>query len=711
MSPSRINILFRSKETIARLIGKSRSDSRSDARRIKPIARLARECLEGRELMTAGYFDTSFNQTGKAVFAFTAGNPHASAVAEAVAIQSNGDIVIAGEISPAVHSGDIGLIRLNSNGTLDQSFGVNGRSYLSFNAGGRTPDSVSALSIDSSGRILLAGTATEANGSQEVVVARFASSGSLDKSFGISGRSYANFSVFGATGYTASAMTLDSQGRIIVAGTAAFPDGHHDFGVIRLQTNGYFDDTFGYLGRSDANFTINGLTNDVAAGVALDDFGRIIVDGTVSGGGQEHIGVVRLQTNGTWDTTFGYLGQSELTFSLYGPTKDVAAGVVVDHQGRIVVAGELSTSSPSKLTEFVVGRLTPDGLYDSTFGIDGRSFAGFSKGGVTNDVAKGIAVDAWDRIIVAGSITDNNGNTDVAVIRLLPTGSWDTSFGNSGRSDAGFDIGRSKYDAADAMAIDSSGRVVLAGTTSTIASGLSFATARIDGGSMNFNPYLETITNPAQTSVNGALYTDVTQGGAPTCWIDASIAELASKGVDLSQRIHYQGDNWYTVSLYDRNDNNNPWTGGFHPVTEWVYFDGSRTSADLGFDPTQLGESWTVILQRGIIDAIRQYDPTQSVANPHSGGAGDAMSVLTGQWITEINPATTGTAQSVMTALAAGRKVTLGTTNNASTLVSSHWYAVLSANAQGVTLYNPWGILVTVPWSVVAQDGSDIQVN
>ncbi len=118
-----------------------------------------------------------------------------------------------------------------------------------------------------------------------------------------------------------------------------------------------------------------------------------------------------------------------------------------------------------------------------------------------------------------------------------------------------------------------------------------------------------------------------------------------------------------------------------------------------------------MILQRGIIEAVSQYDPTQSVANPHSGGAGDAMSVLTGQWITEISPGTTTTAQRVMNALAAGKNVTLGTSSNTTTLVGSHWYAVLSANTQGVTLYNPWGILVTVPWSVVTQDGSDIQVN
>jgi uncharacterized delta-60 repeat protein len=693
------------------LFGTDRRSARAAARRKTRTTRLAVDGLESRELLTAGYFDTTFNQTGKAVYGFASASPHSSDKAEAVAIQSDGKIVIAGEISPSAYSGDIGVIRLNPNGTLDKTFGINGESYVSFNAGGRGADTVSSVAIDGSGRIVLAGTGTEANGTHEVVVARLTPSGSYDQSFGVAGHAYASFSVFGATNYAANAMVLDGQGRIIVAGTATFADGHHDMGIIRLQSNGYFDQTFGYHGRSDANFTVNGLTNGTAAGVALDALGRIVVDGTVSGGGQEHIGVVRLLPGGTWDPTFGANGQSELTFSLFGPTADVAAGVAVDTQGRIVVAGDSILASPAHVTEFVVGRLTPNGQYDSTFGINGRSFAGFTKGGVTQDVAKGIAIDAWDRILVAGTITDNTGNVDCAVIRLAPTGYFDSSFGLGGRSDAKFDLGTARYDAADALAVTSGGKVILAGTTTTLFSGSCFAVARIDGGPMNFDPSSQTITHPAQTSVNGALYTDVSQGGAPTCWIDASIAELASKGVDLSKRIQYQGNNWYAVSLFDRNDNSNPWTGGFHPVTERVYFDGTRTSSDLGFDPAQPGETWTVILQRAIIEAVAQYDPSQTITNPHSGGAGDAMSVLTGQWITQINPSASTAKQSVIADLAAGKNVTFGTKSSTNTLVAGHWYAVLSANAQGVMLYNPWGVLVNVSWNVITQDGSEFQVN
>jgi hypothetical protein len=76
--------------------------SRSESRRVKPIARPRLECLEGRQLMTAGYFDTTFNQTGRTAISFTAGNLATSDRAEAVAIQNDGKIVVAGELSPAI---------------------------------------------------------------------------------------------------------------------------------------------------------------------------------------------------------------------------------------------------------------------------------------------------------------------------------------------------------------------------------------------------------------------------------------------------------------------------------------------------------------------------------------------------------------------------------------------------------------------------------
>jgi uncharacterized delta-60 repeat protein len=665
------------------------------------------ESLEGRQLLTAGYFDPSFGVSGKALVAFGSGGLGGTQ-AEAVAVQSDGKLVVAGEIKG---NGDIGVTRLNPNGTLDTSFGVGGRSYVTLGSAGSTSDWVAAVAVDKQGRIVLAGTGTLANGSREIVTARLASSGSFDPTYGAGGRSYADFSVFGAVACQARGMVIDSLGRIIVAGSVQYADGHYDFGVIRLSANGYFDNTFGIHGRSDASFITGGPSSDVPAAVTLDASGQAVVAGTVYANGQEYIGVIRLTANGYFDNTFGIQGRSLVGFSLNGPTYDSAAAVAVDGKGRIVVAGTTQPQTGPENTAFAVARLTPDGLFDPTFGSHGRSFAGFALNGLVDDTAKALAIDAWDRIVVAGSIADVAGHVDSAVIRLTPTGVWDSSFGSQGRTDAGFNAGGKNYDAANALALDSAGRIVIAGGAET-GNGEDFAVARIDNGPMTSDAYKMTITNPALTAVGGALYTDILQAGAPTCWIDATMAELAFQGVDLSQRIHYLGNNVYSVALYDRNVKSNPWTGGYHPVSELVYFDGTRTKADLAFDPAQSGESWPVIMQRAIIEAVEQFDPSESITNPHGGDAADALAVLTGRWTTNtISPTAPDVQQQVINALAAHKNVmfnTLGTTSN---LVATHWYAVLRANSQGVTMYNPWGVLVTVSWSVIAQDGNLFEVN
>ena len=696
---------------IAAYFGKTTTKTAGHTRR-KRSSRPVCESLEGRQLLTAGYFDTSFNQTGKALVDFGPGGT--KTLVEAEAIQSDGKIVVAGEIVNNTGYGDIGVARFNSNGTLDTTFGISGRSYLSLGSSGTTSDRVSALTIDSSGRILLAGTGTLTGGSPEIITARLTSAGSFDQTYGIHGLSYADFSNFGAKSCGASGMVVDAAtGKILVTGPVQYADGHHDFGVIRLTPNGSFDTTFGSSGRSDAGFNTGGPNDDYPASMTVDSFGRIVVAGTIYYNGQQHIGVDRLTPSGFFDNTFGVSGRSMVSFAQSGvanSTVDSAAAVAIDPQGRVVIAGSTQVSTSPIATDFGVARLTPDGYFDNTFGINGRSYANFAMNGATHDTAKGMAIDGWGRIIVTGSIADAMGNYDAAVIRLMPTGSWDNSFGIGGKSDAGFNAGGGNYDIANAVALDANGKIVLAGGADS-SKGFQFAVSRIDNGAMNFNPYQITQTNPSQTSVGGALYTDVIQGGAETCWIDASIAALASKGVDLSQRIHYQGNHWYTVDLYDRNDNNNPWTGGFHAVSEWVYFDGTRTDADVGFDPAQPGECWTVILQRGIIEAVAQYDPSQTITNPHSGGAGDAMSILTGSWITEVSPTASNVQQTIINDLAAHKNITLHTIDGAPNLVGGHWYGVLSANAQGITLYNPWGILVTVSWSVLAQNADDFQLN
>ena len=107
-------------------------------------------------------------------------------------------------------------------------------------------------------------------------------------------------------------MVMDSQGRIVVAGTLHQPNGQNEFGVIRLASNGYFDPTFGNQGRSYQLVAIPDINNDIVSGVTLDSQGRIIVVGSVLGDGQEVFGATRLQVNGLLDASFGNNGVTVL---------------------------------------------------------------------------------------------------------------------------------------------------------------------------------------------------------------------------------------------------------------------------------------------------------------------------------------------------------------------------------------------------------------
>jgi len=213
---------------------------------------------------------------------------------------------------------------------------------------------------------------------------------------------------------------------------------------------------------------------------------------------------------------------------------------------------------------------------------------------------------------------------------------------------------------------------------------------------------------------NTGSYTDVSQGNAGTCWILASIAALENNGHDLSQQIHYQGNDTYTVRLYVPNNPASRPAGGYSPVTVSVYFDGSRNGADPGYSLSEPSQSWVVVMQRAVIEAVEKWDPTESITNPHGGGAGDALATLTGNAATSVGAQASNVQQQVEAALSAGQNVVLGTQGSASILVHSHCYAVLSASSQGVTLYNPWGAAETKPtpdpqlvsWSVIAQDGA-----
>jgi uncharacterized delta-60 repeat protein len=244
--------------------------------------------------------------------------------ANAVAIQSNGRIVVGGSVSDGT-SENWALARYLSNGGLDTSFGGDGRVTLSLSV---TGEQIQDLVIRSTW-IMAAGYA-ESSSLPRFAVAKLHLDGSRAVAFGSRGVRLVNL---GAGADSAFGLAVQPDGRPVLAGYAS-NDGRADWGVVRLGIGGRNDGSFGGDGIVTTAFT---PSYELASSVALQSDGRIVVVGKAKGpSGTDDLAVLRYRTNGRLDLTFS--GDGKALFNPFG--EDDAARDVVVHDGRIIVVGE-----------------------------------------------------------------------------------------------------------------------------------------------------------------------------------------------------------------------------------------------------------------------------------------------------------------------------------------------------------------------------------
>src|SRR5262249_33667290 len=152
---------------------------------------------------------------------------------------------VAGDTYHSTTGSDFAVTRLNSDGSLDASFGTAGVASVSFGAG-NTNDVPCGMALDAAGRIVVAGSTNANTTSYDFAVTRLNSDGSLDAGFGTSGEATVSF----GTAYTkfASGMTLDGAGRIVVVGATHSSTGF-EFALTRLNSDGSLDSGFGAGGK------------------------------------------------------------------------------------------------------------------------------------------------------------------------------------------------------------------------------------------------------------------------------------------------------------------------------------------------------------------------------------------------------------------------------------------------------------------------------
>jgi uncharacterized delta-60 repeat protein len=266
-----------------------------------------------------------------------------------------------------------------------------------------------------------------------------AAAGNLDRSFGDGGKVITDIT---RANDAANDVAIQPNGKIVAVGRASTRRYYGRFAVTRYRTNGHLDPAFG----GDGLVTVDVATReDAAAAVAIQtDGGIVAVGGAAVTARNRAFALVRLEPDGSRDAGFGVGG---IVTSDLSPEDDGAADVAIQADQRIVVAGTVGTG------RFAVARYGSDGSLDPTFSGDGTVRTDITPG---YDSASALAIDADGDIVVAGT----TGDGSFAVVRYLPDGTPDASFGGDGIVTTDLTEG---YDAANGVAVDGAGRVVVAG--------------------------------------------------------------------------------------------------------------------------------------------------------------------------------------------------------------------------------------------------------
>jgi uncharacterized delta-60 repeat protein len=221
---------------------------------------------------------------------------------------------------------------------------------------------------------------------------------------------------------------------------------------------GTLDASFGVGGALRTNF---GGTYDWAYATALQPDGRILAAGVSDAHGTYDFAVARYTATQHLDPTFGNHG---VVLTDFGHSYDWAYALALQPDGKIVVAG-VSDVSGSK--DFALARYNPDGTLDTGFGHGG--LVTLTIRSLTTDIIHGIALQPDGRIVVGGVTFEDvftlRPHGDFMVARLLPDGSRDLTFGIGGVTTTDFSNG--SYDEPWAVVLQSDGKIVLGGYTTT----------------------------------------------------------------------------------------------------------------------------------------------------------------------------------------------------------------------------------------------------
>lgn len=371
-----------------------------------------------------------------------------------VLIQSDGKIIVAGDVRTNVSPRYFGITRFNTDGTLDTTFGENGIMLTDFNAS-VSNEGVAAAAIQPDDKIVVVGyVSIFSPGEGYFAIVRYNANGSLDTTFGNGGKvtkAFGNMHINEATD-----VTITPDGKIVVSGRYFANGQNYQMGIVRLNSSGVEEASM----VNQWGFTLG--SSYVANAVRVQPDGKIVGAGVYhanQSGTNNDLVIVRFNPGGTIDQSFGTLGR-------YMPAtgeNEYFNDLEILPDGKIVACG-------TSQGEFLLMRFNSNGSLDSSFASNnGIGRIKTPMGG--NAEAKKIIARPNGKMLVVGSSA-----TGVAIAYYNADGTLDTSFSGDGKLTFDF-TGNST--AVRSVAIDSIGRVLLGGSSALTVNNSAFSAIRL----------------------------------------------------------------------------------------------------------------------------------------------------------------------------------------------------------------------------------------
>ncbi|MBK8227761.1 MAG: delta-60 repeat domain-containing protein [Flavobacteriales bacterium] len=320
------------------------------------------------------------NSDGTLDQSFSVGTGFNTGTVRKILVQSDGKIIVLGDFTSYNGTTAVGIVRLTSTGAVDPFF-TTGTGFT----GGYPKDAV----IQSNGRIVVVGTFTGYNGNACSKIARLTTGGIYDLTL-LDGS--------GFTGASVNAIAMQADGSFVIGGEFTVYDGFPCGNIVRVASNGW----------ADMTYNPGGVGADAAVeDVVLQADGKAVVVGYFFNvGGLIARRVVRLLTTGEVDTNFS---------TGTGPNSQVT-DVALTSTGKVLIAGFFTSVNGSSSPYFA--RLNSNGSVDGTFVVNSGA----------DYLVYGMAVRSDDKVVITGGFRMYNGVLRQGIALVNTDGSTDTGF-------------------------------------------------------------------------------------------------------------------------------------------------------------------------------------------------------------------------------------------------------------------------------------------